>query len=175
MTKIDFAMIDELVVARKKLHGGKPGAPTLLTDTDRTGAALNRSIILMLSATLQGYVEAVFFARAKRKFRLRGDDLETFQKLHNRWGNPSTQNIATQFGKIGIIDPLGSLSWQGCINKTMRSKIDLLNSIRNQLAHGANILKIDGQPYSLTLQKALVLRRFVEAFSSRFETHIRKR
>jgi hypothetical protein len=174
MRKIDFAMIDELVEARKTLHGGKQGAPALLTDTNRIGAALNRSIILMLSATLQGYVEAVFFARAKRKLRLRGDDFESFQKLHSRWGNPSTQNIFAQFGKIGIIDPLKDLSWQGCRNSTVRSKIDLLNGIRNQLAHGANILKIDGRSYNLTLQKALNLRRFVEAFSDRFETHLRK-
>ena len=173
MTTIDFALIDELITARRTLHGGGRGAPRLLTDSDRTGAALNRSIILMLSATLQGYVEEVFMKRAKRKLRLRGNDYDSFKGLHNRWGNPSVQNISGQFGRIGIIDPLNGLSWQGCSNKTVRAKLELLNGLRNQLAHGARTLKIDGQPYSLTLQKASNLRRFVESFSSRFELHVR--
>lgn len=175
MTSIEFAMIDELINARRNLHGGGQGAPVKLSDNDRQGAALNRSIVLMLSATLQGYVETVFLKRAKSKFRLRGDDYTAFCKLHKRWGNPSVENINKQFGQIGIIDPLAGLSWQRCSNQTVRAKLTLLNALRNQLAHGAKKIKIDEQPYSLTLQKAINLRNFVEAFSERFERHVKPR
>jgi hypothetical protein len=113
MAKINFALADELITARRTLHGGAPGAPRMLTDTDRAGAALNRSIILMLSALLQGYMETVFFVRARRKLRLKASDFQEYKKLLRRWGNPSVQNISDQFGRIGIIDPLAGLSWQG--------------------------------------------------------------
>jgi hypothetical protein len=127
----------------------------------------------MLSALLQGYVETVFFVRANRKLRLTGDERDKFKKLFRRWGNPSVQNITEQFGRIGLIDPLDGLTWQGCRNATVRAKLDLLNTLRNQLAHGARELKVNGGPYRLTLQKAENLRRFVGAFSDRFDIHVR--
>jgi hypothetical protein len=175
MASIEFALVDELITARRTLHGGVQGAPRKLTDRDRTGAALNRSIILMLSALFQGYVEDVFFIRAKRKLRLKGADVDEFRKLHRRWGNPSMTNITEQFGRIGIIHPLANLSWQGCRNASVRRKIDLLNTLRNQIAHGAKRLKDGKEDYNLTLAKAENLRRFVEAFSTRFQAHIRAR
>lgn len=57
---LSLALVDELIDARKNLHGGNAGAPRNLVDGQREGSALNRACVVMLSSALQAYVGDVF-------------------------------------------------------------------------------------------------------------------
>ncbi|MCS0495591.1 HEPN domain-containing protein [Ancylobacter sp. MQZ15Z-1] len=172
--------IDEIIAARKALHGGGRGAPRLLASNagsqqaERVGAALNRSCIVLLSAVLQSFVEDVFKAEARHRYqRLNTDPLfETYWKQMKMWGNPSDENVTALFLRIGIPDVFAGLSWQRTPTAAIKKKLRHLNQIRNGIAHGNAHLRVDNANYSLTMAKIENFRNFAEAFGDRFEAHV---
>lgn len=174
MAVLDLHYVKELIDVRQVQHGGAPGAPPIV-DGHRIGASLNRSCIVMLSALLQSYVEEVFKDAAKRSFpALNGDAaaFEAYWRQMKGWGNPSELNIKNLFLQIGVPDVFSGLSWQRTPTAQVRIKLGTLNQIRNDIAHGSRQLKVNGQPYSLSLAKVIAFTNFAEQFGNRFEPHV---
>jgi hypothetical protein len=88
-----------------------------------------------------------------------------------RWGNPSAENITRLFMRLGPADILQGLSWKNCANKTVKARLNQLNQVRNQVAHGSVRLRMDGHPYSLSLQEVVLFKNFVGQFCGRFSVH----
>lgn len=84
---IDLNSVDELIAARKELHGGERGAPLALTDGGHEGAALNRACVVMLSAALQAHVGEVFSSCSNKAFGrvLADDELKAYRGTWSRW------------------------------------------------------------------------------------------
>ena len=175
MATIDLHFVDELIALRQAQHGGGRGAP-LIQGGFRIGASANRGCIVILSALLQAYIEDVFQETAKRCFPALANNPVAFdsywQQLKKGWGNPSDVNIVRLFLKLGVPDVFAGLSWQGTQNAALRKKLDVLNQVRNRIAHGAATLTVDGTPYSLTLAKVVVFRNTVQSLASRFEGQV---
>lgn len=170
--ELDLHYIDELLTVRRQQHGGLRGAPRVV-DGYREGESLNRSCFVMVSALLQGYVEDVFIDVSRNVLPNLADDLAiaSYRRTFARWGNPSTENIGRLFGRIGVADVLAGLSWRNCSNRTVRSRLDSLNQIRNAIAHGRQEVRVDGEPIALSLARAAGYRDFIGAFAERFEVH----
>lgn len=174
MVNLNLSYVDELINARVAQHGGGRGAPPIAGGV-RIGASINRSVIVMLSALLQTYVEDVFHQSAKQVFPALAASDAVYQKYWsqmNRWGNPSDGNIENLFIRIGVPDVFDGLSWQKTSKATIKTKLNKLNQIRNDIAHGAAQIRVNGAAYSLSLQKAREFRDFAEAFGARFEAHV---
>lgn len=174
MADVDLHFVDELIAVRRDQHGGGRGAPPL-QGGHRIGASINRSCIVMLSALLQSYVEEVFGEAARRTFpRLNADDAyyERYWNQMKGWGNPSGANVRSLFLKIGIPDVFDGLSWQGTTTERIRTRLDALNQIRNQIAHGRRDLTLNGNRYSLSLARVQTYRNFAENFGGRFSEHV---
>ena len=175
MVTLNLVYVDELINARQVQHGGARGAPRLEGGV-RIGASINRSVIVMLSAMLQSYVEDVFAECAKERFPALRNDPQAFDaywKQMKNWGNPSDGNIKNLFVRIGVPDVFAGLSWQRTTTAEIRQKLNELNQVRNDIAHGAAHIRVNDQPYSLSLVKAQRLRNFAEVFGDRFEAHAR--
>jgi HEPN superfamily RiboL-PSP-like protein len=170
---LDLHYVAELIDVRQQQHGGLRGAPAVV-DGYRKGESLNRSCAVMLSALLQGFVEGVFVAASSRALPILNNSgsLEKYRKTFRHWGNPSTENIVTLFGRIGIDDVLSNLSWRNCANSTVRTRLNHLNQIRNAIAHGNRELNVDGRVVSLSLGSVRGYKDFVEKFGARFEAHV---
>ncbi len=108
MAAIDLQYVDELLQARRALHGGGQGAPPIVNGT-RQGAALNRSCVLMISGLLQGHVEEVFFEVSQEKLGLSAAQMANYRDLYDRFGNPSPQTVRTHFRRLGVPDILAGL------------------------------------------------------------------
>ena len=129
----------------------------------------------MLSALLQSYVEEVFGEACRRTFprlNANSEDYEAYWRQLKGWGNPSDSNIRSLFLKIGIPDVFLGLSWQGTTTDRIRVRLDTLNQIRNQIAHGRRQLTVNGNNYSLTLARVRALRDFAKNFGERFSNHV---
>lgn len=174
MASINFHYVDELIQVRQHQHGGRRGAPPI-RQGHRTGASINRSCIVMLSAILQAYVEEEFQEAAKRAFPALASDSDAFDRYWSQmknWGNPSDSNIRNLFMRLGIPNVFDRLSWQGTSTREITKKLDTLNQLRNRIAHGSRSLTVDGQPYRLTLANVSVFRNLAEQFSTRFTPHV---
>lgn len=177
MANLDLHYVNELIDARTARHGGRRGAP-LIVNGVRVGASIDRSIVLMVSGLLQGYVEDVFATCAKSVFAAYDEDdgaFKSYWKQMDRWGNPSDQNIRVLFMKIGVPDVLDGLSWQRTTNAKIRAKLKEINWFRNRIAHGARRLERDGQPVELGFQKAIAFTNFAKSFGDRFEEHAQRK
>lgn len=174
MASIDLRYVDELLQARRALHGGGQGAPPIVNGA-RQGTALNRSCVLMISALLQGFVEEVFFEVSEAKLGLNAPQVADYRNLYDRFGNPSTQNVRNQFRRLGLPDVFVGLSWRGRTSPSVVRALDDLNQLRNQIAHGSTHLRLRGQPYSLRTHDAQVFRDFAAIFGTRFEIHVRRK
>lgn len=174
--ELDLHYVDELISVRRQQHGGQRGAPGVVQGY-REGESLNRSCIVMLSALIQGFVENVFTAASEHVMpRLaRPGALEKYKDTFRRWGNPSARNVTALFARIGIADVLDGVSWPNCANPTVRSRLNHLNEIRNDIAHGARDLRVNGAAISLSLASAVGYRNFAEQFGARFEAHVMRR
>jgi hypothetical protein len=172
MAVLDLGYVDEIIAARRRLHGGGKGAPPLVGPKVREGESLNRSCVVMLSAQLQGYIEEVFKSCAVKAIPALATDAVwvAYWKQLDRWGNPNPGNIKNLFLRLGVTDVLGGLSWNNCTNNAVRLRLDHLNQIRNDIAHGG-ALRVDNTAYSLTLVKAKAFRDFSHQFGQRFEAH----
>lgn len=129
----------------------------------------------MLSSLLQSFVEEVFQEAAKRKFAAIAADEAAFNaywKQMKGWGNPSEENIRTLFLKLGVPDVFSGLSWKNRATPDVRRKLNELNLLRNQIAHGARGLKLNNQAYSMSLVRATEFRDFALQFGERFEGHV---
>lgn len=170
---IDLTYVDELIAARQKQHGGKRGAPNV-ENGHRIGTSLNRSCMVILSALLQAFIEEEFEKSARHSLPLLNNDdiYDRYWKQMKLWGNPSAANIKNLFLKIGMPDVLASVAWQGTTPSHVRTKLDEINTIRNQVAHGAQTLKLYDRNFSLTLQKISGYRNFVDNFANRFSQHL---
>lgn len=172
MATIRLHYVDELIAARQQQHGGNRGAPRLVNNV-RIGASINRSVIVMLSAMLQSYVEDVFEVCAKQRFPAFAANplvFDDYWKQMKNWGNPSAGNIKILFLKLGVADVLDGLRWQKTNAAKIKERLDDLNQLRNRIAHG-QALQINGHEYSLSLVKAQSFRNFAEVFGQRFEPH----
>jgi hypothetical protein len=177
---IDLHYVDELIRVRAMQHGGARGAP-LIVGGHRVGTSINRSCIVMLSALLQSHVEDVFKDSARRAFPRLDDDADAFEaywKQMKNWGNPSGDNIKNLYLKLGVPNVLETLSWRGLSSSSVIKKLNDLNQIRNQIAHGGRSrlqLKDQNgrqQAYSLTLAKVSGFREFAFNFGNRFSRHV---
>jgi hypothetical protein len=170
---LDLHYVDELIAVRAAQHGGKPGAPLMVAGY-RVGESLNRSCMVMLSALLQAFVEEVFISASRKALRSLkdADTIKKYKDTIRRWGNPAPQNIDSLFARIGIPDPIGGLSWKNCKTATIRNKLDEMNQIRNDIAHGETEIKVNGVVISLSLARVKNYRDFTDQFSTRFETHV---
>lgn len=112
---LSLTLVDELIAARRNLHGGARGAPRRLVDGNHEGRALNRACVVMLSSTMQAYVGDVFIECSEKAFGRVLTDAEhkAYSKTWSRWGNPSDENIIGLFRRLGIHDVFDGLSWQG--------------------------------------------------------------
>jgi len=173
MAELNFTYVNELISVRKTLHGGNRGAPKKVINGSHEGASINRSCIVMMSALLQSFVQEIFASCAKKALPNLENDVvwDAYWKQMKSWGNPSAENTKTLFLKIGVDDIFTGLSWQKCDNKIIRSKLNTLNHVRNSIAHGGTVLRVNNADYALTLAKVTKLRDFVVAFGERFEEH----
>ena len=167
---ITLQPLDEIIAARRSLHGGRRGAPIRLDDGTREGIALNKACVVMLSAIMQSYIEDVFIDCSAKAFgrQLNGQELANYRKTWNRWGNPSPSNIVGLFRRLGIDDVFLGLSWQRQSTAMIRNKLDRRNQVRNCIAHGAD-LRVDNRPYALRLDEIGRWRAFAEQFGQRFQ------
>lgn len=175
MVGLNLTYVDELINVRQVLHGGNRGAPKKVEDGSREGASINRSCIVMMSALLQAYVQDVFKVCAKEALPTLNTDAvwDAYWKQMKGWGNPSADNIKTLFLKIGVSDVFDGLGWRNCGNTVVRSRLNQLNHVRNSVAHGAAVLRINDANYALTLAKVKIFRNYAEQFADRFEQHAR--
>jgi RiboL-PSP-HEPN len=169
---LNLGSVDELIAVREDQHGGARGAPRV-NDGTREGQAVNRAVVIMTSATLQAFCEDVFFELSELKLALNLGQMDVYKKLYSQWGNPSKDNIRKHFSRLGAIDVLQGLSWRACGNAAVIRKLDRLNNLRNQIAHGKTVLSVDGKGYSLSLARARDHRTFAFQFGVRFEAHAR--
>lgn len=172
MATLDLDYVNELIAVRQEQHGGAPGAPEIING-HRVGQSINRSCIVMLSALLQSFVEEAFEEVSVQLLGIEDEARQSYRKSFSRWGNPSDANIKTLFQRLGIVDVLENLSWQRITNDRIRSNLQQLNEIRNQIAHGRRDLRWQNRRYSLSLAEAVRLRNFVRTFSDRFPVHAR--
>ena len=122
---MNLTSIDELIRARKELHGGRLGAPVTLDDGSREGAAINRACVVLLSATLQAYVSDVFISCSFKAFgyELQGQALKNYCATWSRWGNASSENIVRLFRRLGVDDIFTGLSWRGQATTTLKRNL----------------------------------------------------
>ena len=173
MAALNLAYVNELIDARIEQHGGERGAPRVEGGV-RIGASLNRSCVVMLSAMLQSYIEEVF-QEAAMEILPALDDEETcrqYWKQMRDWGNPNSSNIKALFLKIGIPDVLDGITWQRTTTDQIVIKLNTINQLRNDIAHGRERLAVNGRTYSLSLQKVKGLRNFADNFGRRFSPHV---
>ncbi|HZW05819.1 MAG TPA: HEPN domain-containing protein [Phycisphaerales bacterium] len=168
---LDLGPVDELIQLRQEQHGGRPGAPLVALNGQRVGQALNKSCILLLSALLQGYVEDVFMDVSVKTFRGLRDEAtnNSYRQLLRRVGNPSAENVTALFLRLGVSDIFDGLTWQRTRAPQVRSKLNEINRLRNDIAHGKRL------PQAVTLAQVLRLRNFVEQFAERFARHVRRK
>lgn len=169
---LELGLVDELIAARRSLHGGARGAPRRLEDGNHEGRALNRACVVMLTSTLQAYIGDVFLGCSHKAFgrQLIDDELKDYVRTWSRWGNPSDENIIALFRRLGINDVFDGLSWQGQSTTALKKKLRTINQVRNRIAHGQDI-RVDDQPYALTLNSIQGWRRVMQTFGERFEAH----
>ena len=173
MVDLNLTYINELIDVRHVLHGGNRGAPKKVEDGSREGASINRSCVVMMSAQLQAYVQDVFEICAMQALPTLNTDAvwDAYWKQMKGWGNPSADNIKRLFLKIGMSDVFDGLSWQKCDNSLVRSRLNQLNHVRNSIAHGVGVLRVNDTNYALTLTKVKTFRNYAEQFADRFEQH----
>ena len=171
---VNLNYVDEIIKVRKDLHKGRKGAPKKIDDVSREGASLNRSGVVMISAILQVYIQDVFKIAATNALPQLSHEptWAAYWREMKMWGNPSAENIKRLFLKIGVPDAFEGLSWQKMQNANIKIRLNQLNSIRNGIAHGSDILKVDNKPYYLSLNKVIDFRNFSENFSFRFQDNV---
>lgn len=169
MAEISLGALDEVIRARRTLHGGAVGAPRLLADGSREGGALNKACVVLLTASLQAYIEEVFVECSVLAF---GDfeepQAKRYRKTWDRWGNPSPDNIVNLFRRLGVDDIFHEFSWQGQSTATLKANLNTMNQVRNRIAHGDEI-RVDGNPFQLTLNRIVRWRNIAERFGERFD------
>lgn len=172
LATLSLTAVDELIAARKGLHGGAQGAPRVLRDGSREGRAINQACVLMLSATLQSYVEDVFIECSEKAFsrQLQSSDLEKFRNSWKMWGNPSADNVTSLFNRLGVADVFEGLSWQRQSTQSLKTNLNTINQVRNRIAHAQEI-RVDNRPYALRLSGITRWRNTIEQFGKRFSKH----
>ncbi|MGJ8595074.1 HEPN domain-containing protein [Sulfitobacter sp.] len=173
MAVLNLVPLDELIHARRTLHGGTKGAPIKLIDGTREGDAINRACIVALSGALQNYVEQVFTECSNGSFRRLvwvPAEEERYKVTWKNWGNPNSDNIDRLFRRLGIDSVLAGLSWRKQTNETWRANLNRINHVRNCIAHGSP-LTVSKRPYSLTFSTIIKWRNSSEQFGLRFHGH----
>jgi len=170
---LNLSPVDEVIAARENLHGGGRGAPPLNDDQQRIGEALNRAAMVTLASLLETYIADVFDDCVNLAYSdFDPNHLEKVRKQLKRPHTTSTEKIRGAFLVLGVEDVLNDLSWRNCANRTVVTKLDAINQIRNRAAHG-NAITLNGQPYALTLQKVRNFRNYSRQFGDRFCEHAR--
>ncbi|MEQ6202140.1 HEPN domain-containing protein [Sulfitobacter sp. HNIBRBA2951] len=167
--------LDEVISARKALHGGGVGAPVRLSDGSHQGAALNKASVVLLSAVLQAFVEEVFWDCSRHLFgTFNPSQSKNYRESWSTWGNPNPKNITRLFRRIGVDDIFEGLSWRGQSTIQFKNNLNQINEVRNTIAHGAPII-IDGKPFNLTLSKIESWRALSITFGQKFPDHARRK
>ena len=138
----------------------------------REGEAVNRSCIVMMSAVCQSYVEEVFMECSSSVFGAGFEDIrDEYIKTFKRWGNPNPNNIRNLFKRIAVKDVFNGLKWQGRSQQQVTVMLDSLNQMRNDIAHGENVIKVDNEIFTPTLPRVRLYRDFLQVFGSKFHGH----
>lgn len=126
---------DELMAARDLVCPDGRGRPQ-----ERQGAAIIRASVVLLSAAFEAYVEELYeeavdllFAEASARDRKALKE-DTSQRLNNA----STFKVNRLFFNVGIpwIMQRQRMRWQKFSNESVRTELDRIIRIRNQVAHG---------------------------------------
>lgn len=169
MANLTLSAVDEMILLRK----GKPGKPVLFADGSAEGEAIIRSTVVMLSASLQVFIEDVFTEtsiKALGEFDSE-EALDRYRSTWKRWGNPSADNITNLFRRLGIDDVLEGLSWTGQGTKALKKNLNEINQIRNSVAHGGP-LKLNGQRFDLGTNQNERWRNVARTFGEKFPRHV---
>lgn len=131
--------------------------------------AITEAGVVLLSASLQTFVEEVFLECSEKLFgrQLEGIELKTYKESWKRWGNPSPKHIRRLFRRLGVIDVLSDLGDNRLITPEFLKTLDQLNQVRNDIAHGEKI-KVDGTHFSLGLSKLQSWLKIVEDGAKNF-------
>lgn len=169
MVTLSLTSVDELIAARRSLHGGSRGAPKKGNGGQHEGAALNRACVVMLSSTLQAFVEDVFLECSEKAFghAFSEPERKNYYETWNRWGNPNDQNITALFRRLGVDDVFSELSWSRQSTSDLKKNLKQINQIRNCISHGKP-LKFEKSPFSLKFTKIQRWRDIAEQFGRRF-------
>lgn len=169
MAELTLSAVDELISLRK----GKPGKRLLFQDGSPEGEAVIRSTVVMLSASLQVFVEEVFLETSILALGDFDTDeaVERYRSTWKRWGNPSAGNITNLFRRLGIDDVFDGLSWQNQATPTLKKNLNEINQVRNGVAHGGP-LKLNGQPFTLSTARNERWRNVARTFGEKFPAHV---
>jgi RiboL-PSP-HEPN len=143
--------VDQLMAAHRTIGGLEAGRRY-----DVEG--LNRAAIVMLCAHFEGYLEDVM-AEALRAIESGLDPDVLTKNFHNPW----PERIDDLFAFLGMSQPCRKISWQRAGNAAVRTNLEALVRMRNQVAHGAT---------GVTVHRTHVTRYrgYVEGFVERFDT-----
>lgn len=98
--------------------------------------ALNKAAVALISAHLQGYFEDLFKEIAHALLDDAVSSVESLIEQARTRGNPNWDNINRLFASAGFPAVLDGLSWQGCSNPNLKTRLRELNELRNRIVHG---------------------------------------
>ncbi len=145
---------------------------TALTLLERR--AIYSSIIVLLCARLEAYIEDVF------KFTLAGLRHQQIELITEReseaaigkFGNPNTKRINELFSTIGLANVVSHINMGNLNNNRLYSSINTLVSLRNKIAHGEESSTYT--KYSINLSTCQFYYNLVKRFMHSFERDIYK-
>lgn len=129
--------------------------------------SLNQAAILLLSASLEAYIEDVFTEAAKKLLADKVQSVDTLiERALSTFSNPHSDRIENLFASIGMPAVMSSLSWQKTSNVSVKRRLANYIKLRNQIAHGTQA--------SIRKSTAVAFSRFVQNFADRFDDQIKQ-
>ena len=135
-------------------------------------AAIVESGVVLLSASLQSYFEAVFLGCASLVFGTTSAGSQEFRKTWSRWGNPSSENVKRLFQRLAIPDVFEGLVVSNDNISDLVKALNNINQVRNRIAHG-DAITVDGQPFNLNLSILTRWTKQMERMGPAFSLHAR--
>lgn len=132
---VRLADFDELMLARDAICPTGRGRPS-----QRQGAAILRSSVVVLSAVFEAYVERVYDEAVDILLATSAEsDRESLKnKTSRRLHNANSIKVNRLFDNIGIARIMESdrVRWQKFSNTNVRAELDRIVMARNGIAHG---------------------------------------
>jgi hypothetical protein len=127
--------------------------------------AINRAAFVLSTAHFQGFVEELHTELGLIVLAGKATDPDAVIKLvRPPRSNPHVNVINQMFAGIGIYEPMDSIRWQNCDNKTVQSRLKGYLEIRNKIAHGKK------EP--ITKAKVTQLKQFVELLAEKLDERV---